>query len=424
MLTFHPFEYPYQEAYERVLNAIPPGNFLQRAPFILPYREGLPTDFLITTDVGNVVQVRQGDSIIREFVAVTQTTVVQIVLAQGRNTLSARTSIESAPIIVAAVHYATYLAGWAEQWYFNIEAKLEEHRLQLTSRFGLRAIENQLTFQDLLPATRVMRILAGKLAVKSMLSLGGSTQGVDELVSAVTGTSPVVVPTLMSLTRFEPAVYPIHLRAHDFSGFEFHLWLLNLCSTEWATFVHLCNNLPDDIARLITVTDRQVVVERNAANGPGTGVREVHSFDSDSAGCSVVDILTRFFDCFARIRMYVRMQMLANYAFCAYSYPFDLVVTRPLGVRLFDTNVPFDSGTPLDSAEESDPYATARGWMGLPLIRRFDGGHPLDSGSGRTAFPEDLVCSFDRPEAVVAGSGRLDEVLTLQYGMGTTLTIT
>lgn len=424
MLTISPFEPVYQEVYQRVLDNIPAGNFILRAPVIVPLREGRPSEFTVETDVGTRVMVYHDNTLVHEFVAVTTVTTVPIFLQQGRNTVSARSQFESSAVLLAAVNYATYLSGWAEQWYFNVESRVEDHRAQIMSPFGLRTIENQLTFHDLLPATRVMRTLAGKLAVKSLLNLGGSTEGVTDLVTAVSGTTPVVVPTLMDSQIFEPAMRPVLLRAHDMAGFEFHLWLLNLCATEWNTFVQLCNNLPDRLARLISVTDRRVVVERNAVGGPGTGTLEAHAFDFDGAGCSIVDVLTRFFDCFSRIRVFVRTNLLSRFAFCGYVYPHDTVVSVPIGVRLFDTGIPFDSELLLDSAEESDPYAAARGWLGLPLIHRLDHSHPFDSMSGFTAFPEDLDCAFDRPGAVGAVSSRVDTELSIPLSMTTSLTIT
>jgi hypothetical protein len=61
--------------------------------------------------------------------------------------------------------------------------------------------------------------------------------------------------------------------------------------------------------------------------------------------------------------------------------------------------LPFDSGIPLDGAEEADPLSD--GWIGTPLVDRFDGGHCLDTMVPETSLYEDLECCFTSPAATL-----------------------
>jgi hypothetical protein len=83
---------------------------------------------------------------------------------------------------------------------------------------------------------------------------------------------------------------------------------------------------------------------------------------------------------------------------------------RSISVR-YEGSIPFDSGIPLDSAEDADPLTD--GWYGLPIVDRFDGGHCLDSTVPDTSLFEDLECCFDRPQATLAVASYWETELTI-----------
>lgn len=431
MLILSPFEPIYQDVYERLLAAMPKGDFLLRTPITLPLRESGVHTFQVKTDLGAEVTMEVNGAVITTFIATSVLTSIDLTFTRpGRNFVRARTRSESAPLAVAAVRYGVFLQGWASDWFFNIEAQLAEQRNQLNSKFGLRAIENQLTFQSLLPGTRMLRTLAGKLAVKSVLNEGGSTEGVNTFAAAVSGTNPVVIQQVAAPV-LEPSVFPLVNNAQDWGGFEMHLWVTNLCAAAYSTYIHLMDHLPTRIANLEEVTDDRVQVLRNGIT------RNVHRFDFDEEGCSLLDILTGLLDCLSGIKVWMRMNWHSRFFFPGYTYALDEVVDLPIACRPFDSvrlgpdglprppTLPFllDS-TPdprtaitdphtdvprLDSCEDSDPLDASDAWFGLPLTDRLDGGRTLDTiHSGVYPTCEDTPVTFDRAQASGAISALVD----------------
>jgi len=419
MLTIHPFEPIYQSVYEELLAAMPKGDFLLKTPVTVPYTQGGEHPFQVRADLGSELVVELNGLPLRKFIVTSPLTAVTIPLGLGRNYVRVRTRTETAAILVTTTQYAVFLDGWAREWFFFVASRLEEQKDQLNSKFGLRAIENQLTFQNLLPGTRMLRTLSGKLAVKSVLNEGGSTSAVNTLAAAVSGSNPVVVEQVAA-PLLEPVVFPLVTRAQNFGGFEMHLWTANLCAAAYTTYLQLMDHLPTRIANLEEVTDDRVQILRNNVT------RDVLRFDFDQEGCSFTDILTGLLDCFSGIKVWWRFNFQTRFFLAGYTYALDEVVDAPLACRPFDLGIPLDSTpdprpTPpephtdvdrLDSCEESDPFDASDAWFGLPMTDRLDGGRTFDTMSGHVE-PDCFTPTFDRPQASSAVSRVLDITIPL-----------
>jgi hypothetical protein len=461
----------YEDLYQELLDSIPAGTQWHKGPVILPLSSSDPTPFLIEGDAGDVVEVFNNNALVRTVVLTEPSIQIDLQLLPGKNFLQVRTSGETFLLLVVAANYATLLRGYAQDFFFNVDVKFQDAQNQLNSELSLRATEHQISFQEMLPPTRAMRVLAGKIAVRSLINETGSTRGVDDIVTAASNTTPVVRPTTVDLEYFEPDSRTLYSTAHDEGGFAFHVWIPNICIGSWAAFVKLMDNLEPSIAELTSVSDELVSLKF-------MGRPESHTFDFDTDSCSIVSLLSQ--DCLP-IVVSVDLTIESEIAFCAWRYPFDTVVELALGRLRLDSLAPFsevipaasflvdvtgsetglvgaayydlsnhierivsattiessgssviaafhipgsrravfpagspgwpvsvryegaisfDSGLPLDSAEEADPLTD--GWYGLPLVDRFDGGHCLDSTVPDTSLFADLECCFSRPQATLA----------------------
>lgn len=462
---------PYEDLYEEVLSSIPAGTQWHKGPVVLPLSSSDLTPFLLEGDPGDAVEVLINNTLVQTLVLTEPSTQVNLRLLPGKNFIQVRTIGETFLLLVVATNYATLLRGYSQEFFFNVDAKFQDARNQLNSELSLRATEHQIAFQEMLPPTRAMRVLAGKMAVRALINETGSTRGVDDIVTAASNTTPVVRPTTVDLEYFEPDSRTLYSTAHDEGGFAFHIWIPNICVGSWAAFIKLMDNLDSSIAELTSVSDQ--LVSLNFLGRP-----ESHLFDFDSDSCSILSLLSQ--DCLP-IVVSATLTVESEVAFCAWRYPFDVVVELalgrfrldslslfseviPAGALLTDTtgsatglvgaayfdlpnliervssatvissvgsyliaafhlpgtrrvvfsagnpldpvsiryegSISFDSGVPLDSAEEADPLTD--GWYGLPLVDRFDGGHCLDSTVPETSLFEDLDCCFTRPEATLA----------------------
>lgn len=408
MLTISPFPIEYAPVYNAILAALPDTDFILKAPIILPWSDQKPNQFVLTANEGDTVEVFVNGKFRTKVIASSAKNVFDLTLDQGKNFVLVRTTAESHEISIAATRYATIHAGWAEQFFREVYLKIQQINLQLNSRFSLYQVEHQLLWNDLLPKTRVMRILAGKMAVKSLINMAPTQEGVFDIAKAVTGNTPIVLPTLLDRVAYEPECKLLYSGAHNYSGYEFNIWLLNLCASSWQAFVKLANNLPDDVMSLVSVTDRKVTVKNN-------GITETHNFDFETSECQVLSILTRFFDCFSRMKVFARLIFEESFNICTYRSQFDVSVENPLGIPRFDQGLPLDQdpAVPFDSMEVSDPYGD--GLVGLPIGCRLDSGTPLDTTFPVVLASDDFSCSISEP-CLTGGMTSLTDT-TIPYPM-------
>ncbi len=410
-LTISPFQEVYHNVFQALVAAMPDTGFILKAPVIVPYSDMKPTTFIITANPGDPLDIYVNDKLVSHIIAAEARFQLNMQLAQGYSRIRVQSPMESFRLVVAATNYATLYAAWADQYFSEIGVNLQDISRNLNSRFNLKQVEHQILWQDLLPGTRMMRILAGKMAVKSLINMAPTDEGIEDLAKALTGTTPIVLPTLLDQDVYEPECRLLYATAQDFAGYEFNLWLFNLCAASWQAFVILMNNLDDDIYKLLSVSDQQVKLLH------GRTTIESHTFELDAPRCSIVNILTQFLDCFARIKVFVAGSVLDEFSVCAYGYPFDLAVSNPVGYLRFDSGIVLDNNPqlPFDSTDPSDPYTD--GLLGLPITCRFDSGNLLNSLDpqvvpGANCPVSDVVCGFLEPCA----SGSVQALLTLSVG--------
>jgi len=317
----------YESLYTDLLDGIPAGSQWAKGPVTLPLTPEKPTSFIVEGDVGSAVDIFLNNSKATTVVLTSQAQEVKLQLVAGKNFISVRTSSESFLVLVVAVRYAVTLRGYAENLFFHSWVKFQDAFRQINSDISLRTVEHQIEFQHLLPPTRAARLLAGKMAVRALINETGTTRGVDDIVTAASGTTPVVVPTEVDLEFFEPAVRLLYPTAQDEGGFAFHIWVPNLCLGTWSAFVKLMDNLDPSIAELESVSDEKVSLTY-------LGRKESHLFDSSGRECSLTSLLT--IDCLP-ITVSVDMTMFSTFAFCAWAYSFDIATELVLGRTRLDS---------------------------------------------------------------------------------------
>jgi hypothetical protein len=377
-LTIFPADKSYQKVFDLLVANLPNTNFLVKAPIIVPYMGDNETAMLLMVSPyssldfdsdKDSVDVYLNGVFLYKIYPTQPITQVSLKLPQGRSQIDLRSATYGTfTLYIAATKVATYNAAWAEQFYNEVFVQLQHYSLQLNSNFSLAQVEHQLPWQDMLPATRVHRILAGKMAIRSLFAEGGTDRGVLDIASAVSGSTPFVLPTKMDKNEYEPECKLLYSQAHEFAGYEFNLWLFNLCAVSWQAFIILANNLPDDVMKLQKVTESKVTLLSH-----NQSILESHHFDFGDQSCNIFAILNQFLDCLGNFKVWVKQSSLIKVSICPFSNNTDTLITIPVGTSFFDLGKQFDEPKPLDSCELSDPYCD--GLLGMPI------GCPFDSGA-------------------------------------------
>ncbi len=354
----------YEDLYQEILDSIPAGTQWHKGPVVLPLSSSDTTPFLVQGDPGDTVEVFNNNTLVTTLVLSEPSTQVNLNLAPGKNFIQVRTSNETYLLLVVATNYATLLRGYTQEFFFNVGVKFEDAERQLNSELSLRATEHQIAFQELLPPTRAMRVLAGKMAVRSLINETGSTRGVDDIATAASNTTPVVRPTTVDLEYFEPDSRTLYSTAHDEGGFAFHVWIPNICVGTWAAFVKLMDNLEPAIAELTSVSDEVVSLDF-------MGRPETHTFDFETGFCSITSLLSQ--DCLP-IVVSVVLTTESELAFCAWRYPFDRVVELALGRLRLDSLAPLTEVISAGSLS-LDPTGSETGLVGAAY---FDVSSPIE----------------------------------------------
>lgn len=356
-LRLRPVTESFDTLYESVLGSIPAGNQWHRGPVVLPLSAD-KTPFILEGTEGDIVEVSRNGRLLQRVVLTSSAEQVDIFLEEGKNFLTVTTTGESWLLLVIAANYATVLRGWSSEYFFNVDVDFQDALNQLSSDLSLRHTEHQIDFQEYLPPTRALRVLAGKLAVRSLINETGSTRGVDDVVTAASNTTPLVRETTVNRELFEPTVYTVFSRAHDLGGHEFHIWVPNLCIGTWAAFVKLMDNLDPSIAELTSVSDEKVSLDF-------LGRPESHLFEFERSNiCSLLGLLQ--LDCLP-ITVSVTLDVETEIAFCAWRYPFDVVVELALGRFRLDSALPF-SETVLAASILVDATGSETGRLGSAYV--------------------------------------------------------
>lgn len=400
-ISLKPAKLTYDTLYKAVVDNITPGTQFAKSPssptqaYVLPYTEDKPSSFILEATIGTLVNVFINNTRVGYVGVEASFTELKLQLVPGRNLILVRDHIEETLIQVTAASYATFLRAWSEQFYNSSLVKVDDISLQLDSPLSLISVEHQLNFQELLPPSRTMRLLAGKMATRALVNETGTTRGVLDIATAITNTTPLVIPTTVHLEKYEPAVYNLYDSSHDFGGYEFNVWIPNTAVAGWAAFLKLANNLDDSIIKLTSVSDVKVSFEYQ-------GVPETHFFDFGAPNTDIVGIVTRLLDCFYSVHVGVELASISNFAFCAWSPIGVNRVDTLLGITTLDTGSLLDSGGVLDVTDPADPY-NRDGWLGTEISAPLDSGLSLDSIL-TVSLLEDLECSYDPYTTVLVSS--------------------
>lgn len=406
---------PANPTFARILAAIPSGEQWAHGT-VLPYTgDGMQgeTQLLLEANPnGGIVEVYVNGRIITRVEPAAMTSIVTVSLVRGVNDILVKQGYDSFQTRMWALNYAVYLEAFADETYVSVESAtdangIEVYEQHFASFFSTRLTEHQMLFSDLLPSTIAYRTLLGKIAVRSLINESSSTRGVEDILTAATTSTPIVIADVATTNVEVPN--PVYTDARDFGGYTFHYWLPNTCAASWHGFVRLIDTLLDETQLFPISTSEAKVSIRHE------GQQYDLFFDTEAADCTNLDD-----ECAVDSHIWVRVTSYIPIYICPWAHGFDVAVTRPLGRMRFDQNIPWDTGIPLDSVEETAP---PDGWDGF-VLSTFDEPRCLDSttGGGSASSLETLCCGA--PITVM-----LTETLeTMQVGVpqvvSATLTVT
>lgn len=415
MISIRYMDEPWESTFDNILESIPAGSQFILGDTIVPYQWSGNTQFEVSTISGDIVEIYINDSFQVRFTAIGEKTIIKLKLRLGPNYIYVKGRYSNNLILVYATNYATYMKGWAREFWSNIQNVLDDHSNQLNSNFSLRSVEHQISWQQMLPGSREYRILMGKMSVKGMINETGTTRGVDEIATSASNTTVLSVPTQVSLEFYEPSVYLVFSNGQDFGGWEFDYWMPNICAATWSAFIRLANNLDDSIFSLTRVSDTRVEFEY-------FGTPDFAEFDMYDPECGIYSLLEDILGCFQNLRAWTRLR--AHIPICLSLYSgrtFDLEIDAPIGRSHFDGG-DLDSGGTFDSCDESDPICD--GWVGMPILT-LDSGRCLDSSSPVVRPISDDGCSIvgcvEEPYSTILGSTLLSFHLSIPISAFSTL---
>lgn len=386
----------YQETiYSDIIDDMQGGNAPWSAPdgffylingTIVPFSPK-PTTFRVTVDQLNVpvtIEVVNQDVVNvgttapqkpKQITVVAKSNIITVPLQLGRGTnkitasIGEETAEEAAFLIVKATSIVTLWEAFARVMYSNSFRISDSLRQAAFSKLGTRLIEPYIEFQDLLPETQSLQTLATRMIARGMIHSVGNNSGVDDVVKALTLTTPYYKSMDKDTMDLFPALDPWTNVGSAFAGQEAHVWIPNVGMSSWVAFLKYLTNQPD-LFDVVKVAEEEVVFYYQ-------GQLQRHRFDFDKLGTNFLAALARE-DCFASIRVLITLVSNMAFEFCSASYPFDLVIDEDHTIggirRTFDEGIPFDSGYTYDS-DDVDPYPD--GWIGLSLTGRFEQDYPF-----------------------------------------------
>lgn len=333
----------------------------------------------------------------KSLTVVAQSSVVTlgVQLAPGRNTItvSARNNPEdTASLIVTANPIVTMFEAFSRVLFTNSTRITNEQQLAISSDLATRLIEPFIDFQDLLPDTQSLKIVATRLVARGLVHNVGLESGITDLFKALALNTPVFRNADKETFLVDPTLDPWTRTSSQFAGKEAHLWLPNLEVTSWLAFVKYLSAQPD-LFEVLNVREDQVTLRYQ-------GFTQTHQFDFDAFGTSFLTEQAQS-QCFKSIAVYMTIASHLSFSQCAASYTFDLYIDEDHKIGdsrgPFDTSVNFDQGYTFDSDPE-DPYTD--GWVGLSLSGRFEQDYPptnhcLDTFVSPSSTYADPVCCYE-----------------------------
>jgi len=396
VLAFIPAIYPWTYVTDGMLEDMPVGDFYLLGDTTLP-RSSKPSEFLLATDNYVPVSFYINGMFAGAMTPNKRIQRVKLSLFEPPTINYLTVSNEIDPPVrleVVVTHMAKHIEAFGREIYEYAGRTNERYTNLLSSPWTSFIADYQLPFRDSLPNIRSLRIMAVKMAAKSLFGESGKTGGVIDLVSAFTSTTPIVDP-ITNPEEFQPDMFQVVSSADDTSGYDFHVWIPNICFNRATAFSKIVNNV--SAFELFSSTENRVVL-----TPAGLEEYEQHLFDNQSPECSALSSFLSL-GCMDPVTAAGLMHFLSQVSICAYANPFDGVVERPgVGTKFLDSGTTFDSttsGPPFDSIYDIDLYTDW--WIGTPLVKRFDSGKCLDGYPTTVILPENMSCCTDAPDTVL-----------------------
>ncbi len=354
----------------RLIDAIPDSAFTLRRRHTVPFSFNDTTFELRAVTPGDPVEIQvlrrapagENDETQRYIVIPDQEVMlVSLRLGRGVNIITAadsQTRVDT--VIVAATTYASVMCSYAREIFNNSQVLIDEQQTAIFSPISTRLAESLLQFADLLPDVKSQQVLATKLAVRSLIHDPGRQQGVEDMITALTLSTPIIVPQIASADAFEPAVVPLYRVQEGFAGVEAHVWPVNQCIQRWLAFIRYLASVP--VFQIIEVTENEILfLDENR-------VARRHVFDFAAKECSLTTLALQAI-CFDNIDVSILIFSTTLISICTATYPFDMRATprapfHPLADE-FGVELALDPGF--------DGYAE------VSITDRWDGGNPLDT---------------------------------------------
>lgn len=319
------------------------------------YKENVP-------DVG-VLDPRKPN--ILNIVPAGETVTVSIQLAPGRNDITIRTRLEpteTAYLIIYANEIMSLWEAFARDFFTNVTRVIDNEKNAISSPFGIRLVEPFLAVQELLPDTQSLKVLTARMLVRGLLHSVGNKSGQDDMLKALTVSTPAYSPMDKMTYEFDSELDPWVDAGSQFSGTEAHVWIPNFGILAWVAFWRFLVANPSNYE--IVDINEHVIAFRHQ------GELRQHIFDFDRFGTDFLQALARE-DCFKSVYITMSMASFVTFKMCAAAYTFDLFLENPIGNcrASFDISIPFDRDCPFDS-DPVDPFSD--GWLGWSLSGRFE----------------------------------------------------
>lgn len=409
---------PWDYIYQGMLDEIPPGNFYMQAQEMAP-RSHLPTEFILFTDSSDPVQIRINNQLVRTHIPRSRLDRIKIQLLEppAINYISVTNGID-APVnlAVSVTHIAKYMYVLSKELYEYAGFTTEKFFNLIKSPWASFLVEYQLPWQRALPDVRSWRNMAVKMEALALYQQQASRGGVKDFVTGFCQSTPVInAPVNPEI--WQPDLYQPQTAAHDVTGFDFHVWLPNLCFNQWLAFITLTNNLSEyyqlrsltEEAAILQIEKPQEIYEQHLFGHPD--LAGGHSMDNMGAGCSLLGLIDAL-GCMDGIEVAGITNFFSEFALCFWASPFDAQVEPPgIGGKFFDSGDDLDGDFgPFDGIYDVDLLTNF--WVGSSTSKRFDYGTCLDSFTTLAQDPNETSCCEEGPDVTLFTTMAIEEATT------------
>lgn len=408
---------PWDYIYQGMLDEVPPGNFYLQAEETVP-RSILPTEFILSTDSNDTVEIRINNKLVLTHIPRSRLDRVSIQLFDPPdvNLIQVTNGVDlPVNLAIASTHIAKYMFVFSKELYEFSGFTVEKFFNLLRSPWAAFIAEYQLPWQRALPDVRSWRSMSVKMEALTLFQEQATRGGIPDLVTGFCQSTPVIMKPVNPET-WQPDLYQPQSAAHDVTGFDFHVWLPNICFNQWLAFISLANNV--DYYQMRSVTEEAVMLQIDKPQQ----IYEQHLFgqpdlagggrmDNLGPGCSILGLID-FLGCMDGIEVAGETLLFSDFALCFWASPFDLQVEPPgIGGQFFDSDTDFDGDFgPLDGTYDVDLLTNF--WVGTSTTKRFDFGICLDSYTTLARDPDEFSCCEDGPDASVFSTMAIDEDTT------------